>query len=62
VMAILAAAVLCIGVYPKPLTDMMQPSIAQLVAHIQTGKPNVVSVDPEPVTLSPNASAEERAR
>lgn len=43
VMGILAAGVLLIGLYPKPLTDVMQPTVARLVEHIRAGKPVVPS-------------------
>jgi NADH-quinone oxidoreductase subunit M len=33
-----AAAVLFFGIYPKPLTDLMEPSIAKLAAQIATSK------------------------
>jgi NADH-quinone oxidoreductase subunit M len=37
-LAILAVAVLAMGLYPKPLGDVMEPSIAQLVKHVGAGK------------------------
>ena len=33
-----AACVLALGVYPKPLTDLMEPSIAQLAMQIANSK------------------------
>ena len=33
-----AAGVLVLGVYPKPLTDLMEPSIANLATQIATSK------------------------
>ena len=38
VLGAFAAAVLLLGVYPKPLTDLMQSSIAQLAVQIATSK------------------------
>ncbi|TDK28424.1 NADH-quinone oxidoreductase subunit M [Luteimonas aestuarii] len=38
VLGVFAAGVLAIGVYPKPLTDLMEPSIAQLVSHLAASK------------------------
>ena len=40
VMALLAAAVLWMGVYPKPVTDVMDASVAQLLKHIAVSKLN----------------------
>jgi NADH-quinone oxidoreductase subunit M len=37
-LAILAAAVLWMGVYPKPFTDVMQVSVAQLLEHVAMSK------------------------
>ena len=37
-LAALAAAVLWMGVYPKPFTDVMDPSIAQLLKHVAASK------------------------
>ena len=36
--AILAVAVLWMGVYPKPFTDVMNASVTQLLQHVATGK------------------------
>ncbi|GAB1407742.1 NADH-quinone oxidoreductase subunit M [Thermomonas brevis] len=38
VLGVFAAGVLLIGVYPKPLTDLMEPSIAQLAAQLAATK------------------------
>ena len=38
VMALLAAAVLYMGVYPKPFTDVMDASVAHLLQHVATSK------------------------
>ena len=40
VMALLGAAVLYIGVYPKPFTDVMQTSVAELLQHVAQTKLN----------------------
>ena len=40
VMALLAAAVLWMGVYPKPVTDVMDVSVAQLLKHVAVSKLN----------------------
>ncbi|MFP5398945.1 MAG: NADH-quinone oxidoreductase subunit M [Gammaproteobacteria bacterium] len=37
-LALLAAAVLAMGVYPKPFTDVMQVSVAQLLEHVALSK------------------------
>ena len=37
-LGVLAAAVLVIGIWPKPLVDVMEPTIERLVAHIQVSK------------------------
>jgi NADH-quinone oxidoreductase subunit M len=34
----LAAATLAIGIWPKPLVDVMEPSIQHLVQHVQVSK------------------------
>jgi NADH-quinone oxidoreductase subunit M len=39
-MALLAAAVLWMGVYPKPFTDVMDVSVAQLLKHVAVSKLN----------------------
>jgi NADH-quinone oxidoreductase subunit M len=38
ILAVLAFAVLLLGVWPAPLTDLMQPSIENLVMHVLAGK------------------------
>lgn len=40
VMALLAVAVLVMGVYPKPFTDVMDPSVAALLKHVAISKLN----------------------
>lgn len=40
VMALLAAAVLYMGVYPKPFTDVMDASVAELLRHVAVSKLN----------------------
>jgi NADH-quinone oxidoreductase subunit M len=37
-LALLAVAVLALGIYPKPLTDVMNPSIQELLKHVAAGK------------------------
>ncbi|SCK48237.1 NADH-quinone oxidoreductase subunit M [Variovorax sp. HW608] len=37
-LALLAAAVLWMGVYPKPFTDVMNPSVAELLRHVAVSK------------------------
>jgi NADH-quinone oxidoreductase subunit M len=37
-LALLAAAVLWMGVYPKPFTDLMGASVADLLAHVGKSK------------------------
>ena len=39
-MAILAAAVLWMGLYPKPFTDVMHVSVTELLKHVATSKLN----------------------
>jgi NADH-quinone oxidoreductase subunit M len=38
VLSVFAAGVLLIGVYPKPLTDLMEPAIAQLASQLSISK------------------------
>jgi NADH-quinone oxidoreductase subunit M len=38
ILAVLAVAVLLLGVWPAPLTDLMQPAIENLVHHVLAGK------------------------
>ena len=40
VMSLLAIAVLWMGVYPKPFTDVMDASVAQLLKHVAVSKLN----------------------
>ena len=40
VLALLAAAVLWMGVYPKPFTDVMQVSVSELLRHVALSKVN----------------------
>jgi NADH-quinone oxidoreductase subunit M len=40
VLASLAIATLAMGVYPKPFTDVMDVSVAQLLKHVATSKLN----------------------
>ena len=37
-LALLAAAVLYMGVYPKPFTDVMDTSVADLLKHVAMSK------------------------
>jgi NADH-quinone oxidoreductase subunit M len=37
-LAVLAVAVLAMGVYPKPFTDVMQASVTQLLDHVAQSK------------------------
>jgi NADH-quinone oxidoreductase subunit M len=39
-LALLAAAVLWMGIYPKPFTDVMDVSVAQLLKHVAVSKLN----------------------
>jgi NADH-quinone oxidoreductase subunit M len=49
-LGVLAAATLAIGLWPKPLIDVMEPTIAQLVEQVQVSKlPAVDAVDRSPV-------------
>jgi NADH-quinone oxidoreductase subunit M len=38
VLALLAAAVLAMGVFPKPITDVMHPSVENLLRHVSAPK------------------------
>ena len=40
VMVLLAVAVLAMGIYPKPMTDIINPSVAELLAHMAQSKLN----------------------
>jgi NADH-quinone oxidoreductase subunit M len=37
-LGLLAAAVLFMGVYPKPFTDIMNPSVADFLKHVAATK------------------------
>jgi len=37
-LAVLAIAVLWMGLYPKPVTDMTDPSVAKLLEHVAVSK------------------------
>ena len=37
-LAMLAVAVLWMGVYPKPFTDVMQTSVTELLRHVAVSK------------------------
>ena len=39
-LAVLAGAVLWMGVYPKPFTDVMQVSVSELLRHVALSKVN----------------------
>ena len=39
-LALLAIAVLWMGVYPKPFTDVMQVSVSELLKHVAMSKLN----------------------
>ena len=39
-LAILAVAVLAMGLYPKPFTDVMHVSVTELLKHVATSKLN----------------------
>ncbi|MDP1791205.1 MAG: NADH-quinone oxidoreductase subunit M, partial [Methylibium sp.] len=39
-LSLLAAAVLWMGVYPKPFTDVMQVSVTELLKHVAVSKLN----------------------
>jgi NADH-quinone oxidoreductase subunit M len=39
-LAVLAVAVIWMGVYPKPFTDVMQVSVTELLKHVATSKLN----------------------
>jgi len=38
IMSLLAIAVLAMGLYPKPFTDVMDASVADLLRHVATSK------------------------
>jgi NADH-quinone oxidoreductase subunit M len=38
ILVLLAAPVLWMGLYPKPFTDLMEPSVAQLLEHVRQSK------------------------
>jgi NADH-quinone oxidoreductase subunit M len=37
-LSLLAVAVLCIGLYPKPFTDVMNVSVTHLLEHVSVSK------------------------
>ena len=37
-LAVLAVAVLFMGIYPKPFTDVMHTSVAELLRHVSVSK------------------------
>lgn len=37
-LALLAAATLAMGIYPKPFTDVMQTSVSELLLHVKQSK------------------------
>ena len=39
-MALLAVAVLAMGLYPRPFTDVMDTSVAELLKHVALSKLN----------------------
>jgi NADH-quinone oxidoreductase subunit M len=39
-LTLLALAVLVMGIYPKPFTDVMDPAVAQLLKHVALSKLN----------------------
>ena len=43
-LGVLAAAVLAMGIYPKPFTDVMHVSVSELLRHV--GAPKVPLVSP----------------
>jgi NADH-quinone oxidoreductase subunit M len=46
ILLLLAAAVLWMGVYPKPVTDLMDASVKHLIEHVQQSKLPIVSAAP----------------
>jgi NADH-quinone oxidoreductase subunit M len=38
ILLLLAASVLWMGLYPKPVTDLMDASVKQLIEHVQRSK------------------------
>jgi len=60
-MAVLAIAVLYMGIYPKPFTDVMDKSVSQLLKHVGTSKlPTLIAVpaaEAAEVVAEPAASA-----
>ena len=38
ILVLLAAAVMWMGLYPKPMTDLMDASVAQLLQHVSQSK------------------------
>ncbi|MFP4278373.1 MAG: NADH-quinone oxidoreductase subunit M [Halochromatium sp.] len=49
-LGVLAAATLAIGLWPKPLIEVMEPTIEQLVQQVQVSKlPSAIAVDDAPI-------------
>ncbi|MEA3643673.1 MAG: proton-conducting transporter membrane subunit, partial [Lamprobacter sp.] len=49
-LGVLAAATLAIGLWPKPLIEVMEPTIAQLVQQVQVSKlPSAIAIDDAPI-------------
>src|SRR5260221_1994526 len=59
ILAILAALVLAMGIYPKPFTDVMHPSVNSLLEHVRLGKLNLrkQTIKPPNPTSLPSKSA-----
>ena len=47
-LALLAAAVLWMGLYPKPFTDVMNVSVANLLQHVATAQAELTARAQEP--------------
>jgi NADH-quinone oxidoreductase subunit M len=58
-LGVLAAATLAIGIWPKPLVDVMEPSIQNLVQHVQVSKlPDAGTVRVEAAPRSAGGAAD----